>query len=40
MDEIRKKNAKELRKKWNKFLKEQNKKNAERTKQGTVQKGS
>ncbi len=27
MDDIRKRNAKELRKAWNKFIKEQNKKN-------------
>lgn len=37
MDDIRKRNAKELRKAWNKFIKEQSKKNAEQRKQTQVQ---
>ncbi len=39
-DEIRKRNAEELRKKWNKFIKEQDKKNAEQGKQTQVYKGN
>ena len=38
-DEVRKRNAKELRRAWNKFIKEQERKNAEQRKQTEVQQG-
>lgn len=36
MDDIRKRNAEELRKKWKQFLKEQKRKNAKQGKQAKV----
>ena len=36
MDDIRKRNTKELRKAWNKFIKEQKRKNAKQGKQVKV----
>ena len=39
MDEIRKQNAAELKRAWNKFIKEQERKNAEQRKQTQVRKG-
>ena len=40
MSEIRKKNAKDLRKAWKQFLKEQKRKNAEQGKQTQMYKGN
>ena len=37
--DVRKKNAKDLRKAWKQFLKEQKRKNAEQRKQTQVQQG-
>ena len=39
-DEIRKRNAEDLRRAWNKFIKEQKRKNAEQRKQTQVYKGN
>lgn len=36
-DEVRKRNAEELKRAWNKFIKEQKRKNAEQRKQTKVQ---
>lgn len=36
-DEVRKRNAEELKRKWNKFIKEQEHKNAEQRKQTQMQ---
>ncbi len=36
-DEVRKRNAEELKRKWNKFIKEQERKNAEQRKQTQMQ---
>ena len=38
-DDIRKRNAEDLRRAWNKFIKEQKRKNAEQRKQTQVQQG-
>ena len=40
MDDIRKQNAKDLRKAWKQFLKEQKRKNAEQGKQTQVQQSN